>query len=303
MPRLLAKSLLVSWLFAGIGAVGAQEFTDPDQTAADHQSQAPHDKPGDPPAASPHGDLCAAIAEAAAANRLPIVFFTRLIWQESRFELHAVSRAGAQGVAQFMPGTAAWRGLADPFDPVQALPQSAAFLSELRSQFGNLGLAAAAYNAGPRRVRDWLSGRATLPGQTRAYVRIITGRNAEDWRTGLPAQEADLPPAVPCSKITLPDRPAPSSPALVQSAPMPAWGIQVAGNWSQSRALASYEMLKRRFPAILGQQEPLLLRSQSPGHGSAGFTRVRVGAETRASAEKLCSSLRSAGGACVVLRN
>ncbi len=77
----------------------------------------------------------------------------------------------------------------------------------------------------------------------------------------------------------------------------------MAGNWSESRALAAYEILKKRFPAILGQQEPLLLRSPSPGRGVASFTRVRIGAETRAGADKLCSSLRSAGGACVVLRN
>ena len=70
-----------------------------------------------------------------------------------------MTRSGqrAQGIAQFMPGTADERGLLDPFNPVQALPKSAEFLAELRSEFGNLGLAAAAYNAGPRRVRDWLA--------------------------------------------------------------------------------------------------------------------------------------------------
>ena len=61
--------------------------------------------------------------------------------------------ASTQAVARFMPGTASERRLLDPFDPVQALPKSAEFLNELRGQFGNLGLAAAAYNAGPRRVQ------------------------------------------------------------------------------------------------------------------------------------------------------
>ena len=60
---------------------------------------------------------------------------------------------------------------------LQALPKSAEFLGELRDQFGNLGLAAAAYNAGPRRVQEWLAGRGPLPGETRAYVRIITDRS------------------------------------------------------------------------------------------------------------------------------
>ena len=53
------------------------------------------------------------------------------------------------GVAQFMSGTASERGLADPFDPATAIPASAKLLAELARRFGNLGLSAAAYNAGP----------------------------------------------------------------------------------------------------------------------------------------------------------
>ena len=58
------------------------------------------------------------------------------------------------------------RGLADPFDPLEAIAQSAKLLRDLRREFGNLGLAAAAYNAGPGRVRDWLAGRRGLPPET-----------------------------------------------------------------------------------------------------------------------------------------
>ena len=71
--------------------------------------------------------------------------------------LSAVSPKGASGIAQFMPQTADWHGLADPFDPIEALRHSAAYLRELRDQFGNLGLAAAAHNAGPGRVSAWLA--------------------------------------------------------------------------------------------------------------------------------------------------
>ncbi len=69
---------------------------------------------GESPAPTPSsvpavGDsVCEALAAAAAENDLPIDFFTRLIWQESRFDPAAVSRAGAQGVAQ-LPTEAAWR--------------------------------------------------------------------------------------------------------------------------------------------------------------------------------------------------
>src|ERR1700759_1957795 len=119
------------------------------------------------------------IESAAKANGLPLEFFARVIWQESRFQSDAVgpvTRSGqrAQGIAQFMPGTASERRLLDPFDPVQALPKSAEFLNELREQFGNLGLAAAAYNAGPRRVQDWLAGTGGMPQETRNYVSAIT---------------------------------------------------------------------------------------------------------------------------------
>ena len=87
----------------------------------------------------------------------------------------------AEGIAQFMPGTAVERGLYQPFDPVEALPKSGAFLAELRDEFGNLGLAAAAYNAGPQRVRDYLAGSRDLPLETRNYVAAITGRPVEEW--------------------------------------------------------------------------------------------------------------------------
>src|ERR1700726_787567 len=146
--------------------------------------------PPSPPAANTPGEapesICLLIESAAAANGLPVEFFARVIWRESRYNPNAVgplTRSGerAQGIGQFMPGTAAERRLLDPFDPVEALPKSAEFLSELRGQFGNLGLAAAAYNAGPQRVRAWLAGRRTLPRETRHYVAAITGSTVDEW--------------------------------------------------------------------------------------------------------------------------
>ena len=81
-----------------------------------------------------------------------------------------------------MPQTAVEMGLSDPFDPLQAIPASARFLRKLYNQFGNLGLAAAAYNAGGGRIEKWLSRRSSLPAETRAYVKIsITGHQAEAW--------------------------------------------------------------------------------------------------------------------------
>ena len=156
--------------------------------------------------------ICAALDRSASQNNLPLDFFTRLIWQESRFNPFSVSHAGAQGIAQFMPGTAHRVGLVDPFDPIEALPKSAELLRDLRTKFGNLGLAAAAYNAGPKRVEDWLASRKLLPQETEAYVRIITGRSAQEW-TGADAGTWDvaLPAPAPCAQLAkpVPHRPQP----------------------------------------------------------------------------------------------
>ncbi len=254
--------------------------------------------------------ICATIQAAAGVNDLPIDFFTRLIWQESRFDPQAVSRAGAQGIAQFMPTTAAWRGLGDPFDPLESLRESAEYLRDLRSRFGNLGLAAAAYNAGPRRVQDWLAKRGSLPGETQAYVRIITGHDVEDWiSTGPQDLAAISAPPVPCPDIAKvlveaqrraieARRQAPAT--ETKWAP---WGVQLAANVSESRALASYERVHKRFAAILGDHAPIVMKSRVPGRGRALRHIVRIAADTRQSAERLCGMLEAAGAACAVLRN
>jgi Transglycosylase SLT domain len=128
-------------------------------------------------------DLCNALFTSAQNNDLPVPFFANLLWQESRLRADDVSKKGAQGIAQFMPEVAAETGLADPFDPMQAIPASARLLQKLRLQFGNLGFVAAAYNAGAHRVIEWLEHRASLPRETRVYVVRVTGLSADTWRS------------------------------------------------------------------------------------------------------------------------
>jgi hypothetical protein len=149
----------------------------------------------------PEEELCDTLVSTAKANDLPLAFFTNLIWQESRFDPTSVSRAGARGIAQFMPRTAAEFGVDDPFDPSQALPASARLLRQLQLKFGNLGLAAAAYNAGPGRVTDWLRKGKALPKETRSYVQIITGRPAESWRGSMQDAAFRLTPQLPCRDL------------------------------------------------------------------------------------------------------
>ena len=200
--RWLRRVLLSAILVAGAIAVPASVRADDHATAQDEPDANRQADPSTAPAApsaSPSGpeSFCRALAAAAAANDLPVDFFTRLIWQESRFKPDAVSRTGAQGVAQFMPETARLRGLQDPFNPLEAIAKSAQLLRDLRRDFGSLGFAAAAYNAGPGRVRDWLQGRRALPSETRAYVRLVTGRNVEDWAGGN-ASEMHIGNDLPC---------------------------------------------------------------------------------------------------------
>lgn len=90
---------------------------------------------------------------------------------ESGFDPTAVSPAGAQGIAQFMPGTAASYGLANPFDPEEAIDAQAHLMSDLIAQFGDPQLALAAYNAGPGAVEA--CGCAGPYAETRAYVSRI----------------------------------------------------------------------------------------------------------------------------------
>jgi hypothetical protein len=253
---------------------------------------------------------CQALQSAAQANDLPLEFFTRLIWQESRFNDFAVSHAGAQGIAQFMPATAAGVKLANPFDAIAAIDKSAQLLRGLRMQFGNLGLAAAAYNAGPKRVSDWLTGRRALPQETMHYVRVITGHAPDEWRTlQSSATSLSLPIAVPCPQIVKlfsadrivvarPPSKAADSPA---SPPRPSWGVQLVGNSSELAALAAFYKLRKTYASVLGSREPLVLRT-SAGR-NASWYRIRIGADTRSDAERLCSSLRTAGGSCLVQMN
>jgi hypothetical protein len=147
---------------------------------------------GDPKTAMPIsvGELCNALFTSAQDNHLPVTFFANLIWQESGLQKDIVSRKGAMGIAQFMPQTALEKGLGDPFDPLQSISASARLLRELRDQFGNLGFAAAAYNAGPRRVSEWLERRHRLPRETLSYVVNVTGRSVEQWQNTPPDDAA-----------------------------------------------------------------------------------------------------------------
>jgi len=244
--------------------------------------------------------VCALIADAAELHDIPPEFLARLIWQESRFDIAALSPVGAEGVAQFMPGTAMLRGLSNAWDPRAAIPESARFLADLREQFGNLGLAAAAYNGGPERVATWLAKGGRLPFETVNYVLSITSRPVDWFREpgreveGKPLEEgADF--ADSCGRL-----PVIASRAMGVG-PRKPWGVQIAAGISQGAALRAFDRARNSLSSIIGGAEPVLVRSKLVAGRTAWS--ARVGADSRGEALALCQRIRGAGTACVVRQN
>ena len=249
------------------------------------------------------GRICHLIEAHAERNSLPKDFFARLIWKESRFDPGAVSPVGAEGIAQFMPGTAAMRGLDDSFDIEKAIPASANYLGELKTGFGNLGLAAAAYNAGEGRVARWLSSGGFLPLETEDYVLDIMGEPADNFTDA--AYAGTVQPLDTRKKFSEACRRLPvimTATVAMANVNIKPWGVQVAGNFRRAFAIRQWQRLKGRFPALLREYDPVVSRVRSP-IGRRGIYAVRIGVDARANADIICQQLRGAGGSCVVVRN
>jgi Transglycosylase SLT domain/SPOR domain len=295
---------LALWFGGTLGAVGQSPMPEQQEPAR---------------AGDASESICLMVEAAARANALPLDFFARVIWQESRFQPQAlgpVTRSGAraEGIAQFMPGTAAERRLLDPFNPVEALPKSAEFLAELRDQFGNLGLAAAAYNAGPQRVREFIAGTRSLPTETRHYVLAVTGRSVETWSKPAAATPDDGDGAEPPSKPStcgdlmalLKQSPNPFVNELQRHIDLVAaspWGVQLSAGFSRDQVLAAYADIAKRLGDILAGHDPSIFSTLLRSRGTQPFYQVRIGAPTRAEANSLCARIVHARGACLVLHN
>lgn len=250
-------------------------------------------------------DVCSAIERTAAHHGIPREFFARLIWQESRFDHQAVSPAGAMGIAQFMPSTAALRSLADPFDPAESLVRSAEYLSFLVRKFGNLGLAAAAYNGGEGRVGRYLGGSGGVAAETRAFVSIITGRPIEYWR-GEDPEELDyaLHPEQPFAEACQ---------NMAQAVPMPdfgrtpgewqPWGVLISQNFSAEIVRNAWERERSEHEAIFGEHPMLVITVRNLSLGTRLRYSAQVGFPTRQEAQAFCTRLLEAGGNCIVQRN
>jgi soluble lytic murein transglycosylase-like protein len=148
-------------------------------------------------------DLDQVVRDASSRNRLDPDFVNSVIKAESNFKTRAVSKKGAQGLMQLMPGTAAKLGVADPFDPKANVEAGTAHLSALLDQYHNDPIKAlAAYNAGAHRVKQYNG----VPPyrETRAYIRQIVRdfnakkraqmKTAAATKTPVPAKAASPKP-------------------------------------------------------------------------------------------------------------
>jgi hypothetical protein len=251
-------------------------------------------------------DVCAAIATYARYWSLPEGFFARLIWQESRFDPAALSPAGAQGIAQFIPSTARLRNLANPFDPAEALARSAEYLHFLEERFGNLGLAAAAYNGGEGRIGRYVTNDGgALPLETRNYVMIVTGHPVDQWladppgdvdytldrNTDFQAACLDMARSVRAPDLT-------TSPAQWQP-----WGVLIAQNASADLARGRFDRAQAQFGGVLGAEQLMLITVRNPNFGDRLRFSAMVGRQSRGEAAALCDQLLAAGGNCIVQKN
>ncbi|MBE3560039.1 MAG: lytic transglycosylase domain-containing protein [Ktedonobacteraceae bacterium] len=133
-----------------------------------------------PPMTLPKSQYVAIARQSAIDAGIPPEYFVRQINAESGFNPNAVSPAGAVGIAQFLPSTAAGLGI-NPYDPVAALKGAAQYMARLYKQYGgDYAKALAAYNAGSGNVNraiqiggaNWMN---YIPAETRNYIRIVMG--------------------------------------------------------------------------------------------------------------------------------
>ena len=186
-----------------------------------------------------HDSRAAAIAEASVRFAIPEHWIRAVMRVESAGNPQAISRVGAMGLMQVMPGTWAelrqQHGLGDDaFDPRDNILAGTAYLRAMLNRYGTVGAMLAAYNAGPGRYDEFLSTGRPLPAETRAYVATLAQlldrdgalphrSSATDWReAALFAERSDA------SELQSESEPATARWTLDDPAPTPASELFVA---------------------------------------------------------------------------
>lgn len=251
-------------------------------------------------------DTCNAIKVFSDRHGLNSDFFARLIWQESRFDQNALSHANARGIAQFIPSTAKLRGLADPYNPADALEHSAQYLAEMVKKYGNEGMAAIGYNGGERRAEGFLQGKG-LAQETVNYVPIITGLAAEVWRDTPPKNpdfrlSKDKPFLPACYEMAAKRRITPLKIAPPKPLLKP-YGVQVAFGVSTKAAQAKARSSTSSCRAAVNNRKLDMVYKKNRVSGRKGFYFAQYGSDTRSGAQQLCARLRQNRCTCLVVKN
>lgn len=249
-------------------------------------------------------DICQHIAGASRRYDIDAGFFARLLWQESRFDVNALSPAGAQGIAQFMPATAKLRGLEDSYNPAEAMERSAHYLSELTRRFGSYGLAAVAYNGGETRAEGFLNG-GGLARETIDYVRIITGLSADNWRDAPPKAhdfrlDGDRQFMPACLALAKGRKLSPLGPPPRRYAP---WGVEIGFGSNRKEARARINRKTRACRAMVQRETVDYIPVPSRIRGRDPYVMGRIGRSSQKGAVALCLKLSQAGCDCRVRAN
>ena len=253
--------------------------------------------------AAPVDRICTLIAEQAQATGVPDALIARLFFSETAFDPAYTSPTGAAGIAKFNATVAESIGLSDRSDIETAIPAAVKRIADLKDRFGNLGLALAAYQAGEKPVRRWLDGNGYLPVSTMIFVRTMTGETSEFFRD--PNAKLEIRPLETrfgfddaCGRLPLI---ASGDASLEAPSEMP-WAVVVGSGNDIDAAMTFWSEVKERTGFRIGGGKVYVL-PVAAGMGRPSHYSVRIGADTRGSAQATCSKLRGLGGACMITKN
>lgn len=292
---------------------------------------------GGPPKAVSQAEIDAHVAEASRRFDMPELWIREVMRQESggRTTLNGrpiVSKAGAMGLMQVMPGTydemRRKHGLgSDPFEPHDNIVAGTAYLREMYNLFGAPGFLGA-YNCGPGCYGDYLAGRRTLPQETRQYIASVGPRlNRTPGPNGSDIVTASLPPAGPA--VTLAPIPIPipiaEAPRVVTPEPSPVivpttipaavpaplataapvhtaggslWTIQLGAFRSPDDGARVIDRARRSVPGMLDRTQRIV---QAVDTKTGPLYRARLAGLSQQDAASSCASLVGQGMACFVV--
>ena len=228
----------------------------------------------------------------ARANSLDQNFFARLLWRESLFDAGAVSPAGAQGIAQFMPGDRQAARSRRCVQPGRGALRLGALPVRARPRLRQ-------HRPGRRRLqRRRGAGRALHRGQgrpaaeTRAYVHAITGHSVEAWRDAPPATlDLSLAKEAAFQAACIAHAANRGLREFRESPPVLPWGAIVASNREREGAERQVARLQNRYAGILRGEPVSYTRGRMPGMPRP-LNYAQIGRNSRAEAEALCDRLR-----------